>query len=240
MFQSKLKWIHIILAVAMIVTGFLYPLAPYFTMQGLWVETFGLLGLFAYSMFTITSGIALLLNLNTNKTYLYTAPILLLNLMLIANSSFSLTAIVTHFSLWFLANHIAFVNRELENKYLSPLGYAITFFRPAQLLGAMLFIMFVFLLDRPNGTGLEYIFNYLQFFNDPVTFYQAIFGVGATLLVFGFYINRFWLIFIMASPLLLHTGLFTLIALTEFQAFALVPYLFASFCINALFILEYY
>lgn len=216
--------LHKIIGWSMILTGMMYPFIERYSIVQLFIDTFGEGGLLVWSVLMIAFGGMLILRPALRYTFIFTSPLLVFVgiTMVMAIEGRSLTAMIYYVSLWLFPNYFDY--RKLAVDYDDTWRKRlICWYQPKWVLATILLLMFAVLMIKPFGSGLDYIYYRLRYFDDPVTVYRAMFGVSGLLMLSPRVQSKFT-IGVLCLAMFVHGGIFVEAIVTETYAWALLPF----------------
>jgi hypothetical protein len=208
----------------MLFIGIAYAIAPQVGLIGQIVSFFGQIGLYIFCFASIICGIFTFRH-PKQHTFILTLPLLFYLGITVSIYETSLTAMIYYLSLWLFPNLTAYYRNRSQNQSNLRIYRIIDKITWHRLFFAIHLAMFVVLIIKPDGRGLQFIYDNLSFMDDPVTFYRILFGFSTLMLLKPFYPfgkSVSW-IYLYCFPILLHGGLFIVRLLFETGALAFLP-----------------
>lgn len=232
-----------ILAICMILTGFLYPFYQQYSLANALIALYTQAGFFLWCVAMVIAGFRLYIKPHT--VYTSTTPIL----MFLAATGYlayqgqSLSALLVYSLLWLIPMYTQLKNNNRRDDSIAV--FIPKWVQPRHVLGIHYSLFALGLLAYPDGVGLNYIYGWLSFVGNPDSLYQLIFLLGALALFNPFYsfkpgIMTYFYVLFSSFGLLIHCGVFIVVIVFQTYAWSLLPFFIAVLVLILRFIDRFY
>jgi hypothetical protein len=213
-YAARVRIWHIV-AIAMILTGFLYPTARYTLQEGM-IALVGEFGFYVWCTSLIVCGLGIFVY--PRGLIFWLMPLLFIGVsQAIVGSN---TAIIYYAVLWLFPLYRWYIEQQPGRKLL--LGKI----RISQVAGVLHLTMAFVLFVDPNGAGMELLYNALHVWMagiiESVLFYQLFYLVTGIILLYPLDYGRY-LQQILYLPFVTHGLTFAFISVTVFNTWVFVP-----------------
>jgi len=213
---------HHFVAVAMILTGILYPFHSEYVIPHALLQILGASGFLVWSFLCILGGVGILIKPVYMLAWMTPLLIFLVATAWLALQGVTITAVIYYAPLYLFSVYGYFVGQGQRWGIFRHV-------RPTQVAGVLHFLMAMVILLRPYGAGMELLYDAIGVFLvavDPVLFYFLMYLCTGIILLFPTAYSRY-VLQILSLPFFIHTVVFAMVSVFEYQAFALTPFMVA-------------